>query len=397
MDSSSTLGAPQRLSQKKLSKLARVARALEKAKANATPSDSDPAIPTVPLSTDQAMQDESLSPSEIHHAAILANITGRPYDDVKFFAFSRRSRNGSVDTPLSLVANSRLVLKAAPHFGLVFGAGFAESEVSDMDAAYPSSRPAATESYGYWSDSDLEDEGEDFTEDLSGQSIVDASSTSVQDRKMSESEPKGKDREESASTAEPARQLDSGQLPSESKKAIVRPGRVVHLDDVAYTTWKGFIFFAYFGELNFAPLKSQPGSLRMEPASHAAPLCSPKSMYRIAHKYDISSLREKAVADIKAKLSPSNILEEIFTTFTSLYPEVRDVEIEYLHSNITDRGIQARLPIWLTMLGKNELPSGASDIIASLISKLSVSPEPVKCPYGCYGTVRKYCNSGHYF
>ncbi|TBU29591.1 hypothetical protein BD311DRAFT_756443 [Dichomitus squalens] len=394
MDSSSTLGAPQKSAKKKLSKLA----ARQRAKATATPSDSDPAIPTVPLSTDPAMQDESLSPSDIQRAAILANITGRPYDDIKFFAFSRRTQNGTVDIPLSLVANSRLVLKAAPHFGLVFGAGFAESEVSDMDAAYPSSRPAATESYGYWSDSDLEDEEEDFTKDLPfDQNNVDASSTSVQDRKMSEGDSKGKDREESASTVEPAQRLDSGQLPSESKKAIVRPGRVVHLDDVAYTTWKAFIFFAYFGELNFAPLKSQPGSRRMKPASHAAPLCSPKSMYRIAHKYDILSLREKAVADIKAKLSPSNILEEIFTTFTSLYPEVRDVEIDYLHSNIRVSGIQTQLPTWLTRLAKNELPSGASDILASLISKLSVTREPVKCPYGCYGPVRKYCNNGHYF
>lgn len=36
-------------------------------------------------------------------------------------------------------------------------------------------------------------------------------------------------------------------------------------------------------------------------------------------QYDIPSLKEKASDDIKSKLSPGNILEELFSTFTSLY------------------------------------------------------------------------------
>ena len=35
-------------------------------------------------------------------------------------------------------------------------------------------------------------------------------------------------------------------------------------------------------------------------------------------QYDIVSLKEKASNDIKSKLSPGNILEELFSTFTSL-------------------------------------------------------------------------------
>ena len=46
---------------------------------------------------------------------------------------------------------------------LVFGAGFSESGIADMDAPYPSSRPSSTDMYDYSSDSDLEDE-DDNTE-----------------------------------------------------------------------------------------------------------------------------------------------------------------------------------------------------------------------------------------
>ena len=37
-------------------------------------------------------------------------------------------------------------------------AGYAESTIADMDAPYPSTRPASLRSYDYESDSDLEDE-----------------------------------------------------------------------------------------------------------------------------------------------------------------------------------------------------------------------------------------------
>ncbi len=40
----------------------------------------------------------------------------------------------------------------------VFAAGFSESSFLDMNAAYPPTKPSATDCYDYESDSDLEDE-----------------------------------------------------------------------------------------------------------------------------------------------------------------------------------------------------------------------------------------------
>lgn len=170
--------------------------AMRQAKAKVKKALNDPDTTSDPPNNDSVDQDTFLSSVEIHRAAILANISGKPYDDVKFFAFSRRTRDGAVDTPLPLVANSRLVRKAAPHFDLgtshfsykrvnfflmeallVFGAGFAESAICDMDAPYPSSRSARAESYSYVSDSDLEDEGDDVVEELSRENDADASGT----------------------------------------------------------------------------------------------------------------------------------------------------------------------------------------------------------------------------
>ena len=60
----------------------------------------------------------SASRDQIQRAMMLASIAGQSFEDVKFFAFSRRNRTGRIDTPLPLLANSALIRKASPHFEL---------------------------------------------------------------------------------------------------------------------------------------------------------------------------------------------------------------------------------------------------------------------------------------
>lgn len=104
------------------------------------------------------------------------------FEDVKFFLFSRRKRSGVVYAPRPLFANSALVCKASAHFDFgmfhakcsflviaeltrlppsVFSAGFAESEVTDMNAPFPHTRKCQTSDYDYSADSDIEDDDED--------------------------------------------------------------------------------------------------------------------------------------------------------------------------------------------------------------------------------------------
>ena len=66
---------------------------------------------------------------QISQLAMMASITGQAFEDVKFYAYSRRNLQGIVDTPLPLFGNSALIRKASPHFnyGMIYA-----SPVSEM-------------------------------------------------------------------------------------------------------------------------------------------------------------------------------------------------------------------------------------------------------------------------
>ena len=143
----------------------------------------------VPLST--------ATREQVSQYALLTSITGGTFEDVKFFAFSRRAASGeSVGTPRPLFGNSALIRKASSHFDfgtssasrmhltpdtnhlVVLTKGFAESGIVDLDAPFPRNRPSAVEidEYGYASDSDLEDDPDD---DLGGKLEESMSSLSL--------------------------------------------------------------------------------------------------------------------------------------------------------------------------------------------------------------------------
>ncbi|KAI0779797.1 hypothetical protein C8Q74DRAFT_1199511 [Fomes fomentarius] len=320
---------------------------------------------------------------QVHRAALLASVTGQCFEDVKFFAFSRRTQSGSVNTPLPLFANSTMIRKASSHFDYVFAAGFSESSILDMNAAYPPTKPSTTDCYDYESDSDLEDEERDESPTHS----VDSPEGRREQQK--EGSEKGILDNLGIQGEDDAKQTG---VPSVSK-----PGRVVFLDDIAYNTWKAFIFYTYFHELDFAPLKSEHKTRPGKPIPVEIPTCSPKSMYRLAEKYDIVSLKARAADAIKARLSPHNILEEIFSSFTCLYPGIQAIESEYLHANIKDQGIQARLPLWVEAMEDGRLPKGAAAIITSLLTKLATPSPPAPgmrgCPNASCTASSYYCQS----
>ena len=52
------------------------------------------------------------------------------------------------------------------------------------------------------------------------------------------------------------------------------------------------------------------------------------------------------------------------------HPDIRNMELDYLRSNIHDTGIQAQIASWLLKLEQNQLPSGASEIFASIFASV---------------------------
>lgn len=65
-----------------------------------------PALPEIPLATRETL----------FQTALLASAGGTPFEDVKFFAFSRWRKGGIIGQPLPLLANSTCIRKASSHF-----------------------------------------------------------------------------------------------------------------------------------------------------------------------------------------------------------------------------------------------------------------------------------------
>ncbi|EPQ57175.1 hypothetical protein GLOTRDRAFT_127547 [Gloeophyllum trabeum ATCC 11539] len=221
--------------------------------------------------------------------------------DTRFFAYSQRLRSGQVGAPLPIFVNSALLKDRSSYFHtLLCGEGYAESSLEKLDSQFPSTEESAVEEFEYESDSDLLEPPDvnDFPAD----------------------EP---------SDVNPQEQVDSGAIGglqrdnSSASSRGVTWGRSVVIKDVAYTTLKALIFYLYTGEINFAPLNSEKPSAIPRSVQDvddvSPPQCSPKSMYRLADKIDLPELKTLSAEAILGSLSEKNIIEEVFSKFTSRY------------------------------------------------------------------------------
>ncbi|KAH8101819.1 hypothetical protein BXZ70DRAFT_1007060 [Cristinia sonorae] len=290
-------------------------------------------------------------------------LTGGTFIDTKFYAFTRRGLSGVVDTPQAVFANSSILRAACPYFEGLLARGFEEGNIINIDEGYPSDRQSFTEDYDYDSDSDLEEEEEDpeVTESMKVLRMTQADK-SHDEEGPSLSEAKGK------STVSDPQDEQIGFKPG-------RPGRVVHIPDVAHTTLKAFIFYLCTGEVLFRPLKSAPKS-EQSPAvqneiDHRAPPCSPKSMYRLADRYGVQALKDLCFAEIGKQLQPQNIVPELFSEFTSRYPPIRDFELNFItRSNISRVPVVTEtLPVWIEAITNGSLPH-CNSVLSLLLPRL---------------------------
>ncbi|KAI0690193.1 hypothetical protein C8T65DRAFT_672029 [Cerioporus squamosus] len=346
-----------------------------------------------PASGDPPMPVNAMSREQVSQFAMLASMTQGNFEDVKFYAFSRRTRAGAVDKPLPLYANSALIRKASTHFDLVLTQGFAEGGTIDLNAPYPRNRPSFVDvdEYRYTSDSDLDDESEDSYADPARSLTKLGFEVSLDPAGQQENEPAAQ--MGTSSFEDKGENKDASEAQATNLRPA-RPGRVVFLDDIAYRTLQAFIFYAYFDHVSFAPLKSQEQAVAQPTAPYDPPLCSPKSMYRLAEKFGIEALRTKAAEDIKTKLTTENILTELFSSFTLTHPEIQQMQLEFLYEHISDPNLLSRLPKWFQYLENGELPAGAANVFSTLVNKLVTNTGKFRCPRGCTSTFR--CNKCEY-
>ncbi|KAK7008050.1 hypothetical protein R3P38DRAFT_3027160 [Favolaschia claudopus] len=238
-------------------------------------------------------------------------LSGRELVDIKFYAFSRRGTE-CVTRPLPLFARRDLLRGFSDDLdALLTQQGFAESSVVDLDSY--ESKDTSFDDFGYDSDSDLDSEEDE------------------EDARM-------------RPAIEPTPQEGEGNAAQDAKLQVVpvsgplvrqgaRMGRVFVLKDTAYKTWKALLYYLYTRGINFRPLKSEG----LQEGTCIGPVCSPKSMYRLADKLGLEELRGLALESISSRLTERNILQEVFSSFTSTYPVIQELEVRFLTSNFSEK------------------------------------------------------------
>ncbi|KAJ7744157.1 hypothetical protein B0H16DRAFT_1560366 [Mycena metata] len=234
------------------------------------------------------------------------SLTGKDLLDMKFYAFSRFG-SGVATHPLPLFAKVSLLTGFPEDLdNLLDGGGFSESSIVNLDIHTP--EDSQFDGYGYDSDSDFESDEEQEPEALSSGGV---SSDGEHKNSRAKSPPNN----------------------SIGVEKYLRRGRIVVLKDTAYRTWKALLYYLYTRQINFAPLRSE-NCLGLETED---PQCLAKSMYRLADKLGLEELKSSALQYIRSRLSEDNILQEVFSSFTSMYPTLQTLEIKFLTSNFTPK------------------------------------------------------------
>ncbi|KZT19697.1 hypothetical protein NEOLEDRAFT_1245679 [Neolentinus lepideus HHB14362 ss-1] len=351
-----------------------------------------------------------------------SSVSTATFVDTALFAFSRRRHGGRVDTPVPTYASSSILIKHSSYFEDMLSKSFLESKRGPLIAAFPTDQQSYMDDYYYDSDSDLSDTDDDVdckqgglrTEDRLDTGVS-GSSTDSEDVKRSCSDKHALD--------------DSGyhsqELPGADSQDKVGEGRTIVMRDVASKTLKAAVYYLYTGDIEFAALRSVKAAPVVTPAGMpaegedtassattstpepAAPIqlnytkkekraqkkrlaklktvlgkqasldqlypCSPKSLYRFADMLELYELRQRAFEAIKSNLSKENIVEEVFTKFTSQYPEVLEMETQLLYTMRGEKEVQDALSAIMQRVPAGGEFSHAGDVLSKLFLKMARS------------------------
>ncbi|KAI0681975.1 hypothetical protein BC835DRAFT_1300973 [Cytidiella melzeri] len=345
--------------------------------------------------------------------------------DAKFYVFSRRRSTGFVDQALPVYANSAILRASATYFEALFGATFSEARMTSLSGGFPEDRTYSTTEYDYEADSDLEDEEPNYLEEqeCSGGTLANSdlplknpgcylNLLQMCNQRIRGSLPTGYEQARGRSGGPPWSSLrhipmspthghgqqgltgDNPPLPLSATEIAsmtntqlmqvtgTQYGHVIVTPDVAYKTFKALVYYLYTGELRFAPLRSQspkPGADTAVTTPRQVPQCSPKAMYRLADKYGLIDLKDKAQADIMHKLSVENIAVELRSTLTSTYEQVRDLQVAFACKEACRPAVLATIHEWTAELAKGNAPLTAG-VLADFVQKAVAPPPPPPPP-----------------
>ncbi|KAI5984607.1 hypothetical protein EDD15DRAFT_2375063 [Pisolithus albus] len=300
-------------------------------------------------------------------------LLGKDVDEVHFYLFSRRS-NSRVLHPRVLNADATLLESSSKYFTDLFSSDAISSDTAVMNVKTPDMIPDGIDQneYGYESDSDLEDDTEDIRASPTQRQV-----TAESDNNNGDS---GTCTPNTASLEKdyeilPQRVSHTIGLLPEGPPSIqpsamgLAGGRHIVVKDTAFQTWYCLLHFLYIGAAEFAPLESSGGSISFSCNTSQRPMCSAKSMYRLATKLNIAELRDQAFASIRNNIDENNLLQELASGFTGKYPAVLEMELDLLVEMIASAPIVEGLPKLMARIAQKELSHGA-DIMAGFYRRI---------------------------
>ncbi|KAJ6631898.1 hypothetical protein B0H10DRAFT_2182929 [Mycena sp. CBHHK59/15] len=233
--------------------------------------------------------------------ALADTIRGDEVVDVKFYAYTRRIGSSYVARPRPMFAKMALLRGHSDDLdaylsGISGGEGFLESTMVDLDLDMPEEERFAE--YDYMSDSDLDTDDEE-DELLTGHSA--------------ENVPLPPSRPRSPALTAPRRM-----------------GHVVVVKGHAFKTWNALLYYLYTKKIVFSSSEYP----HLADRASLTPKCSAKSVYKLADAFGLGELKHLALTSLRSQLSAGNIVHEAFSSFTSVYPEIRDIEVEFLINHL---------------------------------------------------------------
>ncbi|CAG7846934.1 SubName: Full=Uncharacterized protein {ECO:0000313/EMBL:CCA72058.1} [Serendipita indica DSM 11827] len=186
-------------------------------------------------------------------------------------------------------------------------------------------------------------------------------------------------------------------IPSENQSPLYESPHhprktVILVNDIPYSTYRALIYFLYTDNIVFAPLASQFMAQQLEgknggvmngPATrlewlriwkkenrgYALP-CSAKSMYAVASRFKLASLKRIAYEFIRKNLNPSNLAFEYFDSFTAAHDDLRNLALQGMvtHWEEVQRS-PAMIEVW-NRLTTGDMPF-AKDLLPLLVRELS--------------------------
>ncbi|GAB1521561.1 hypothetical protein RhiTH_004658 [Rhizoctonia solani] len=308
------------------------------------------------------------------------------YSDVEFVIPPRR-RGGKSK---KIWASKRLLSGRAEYFQTMFSSGFAEGASLGADLVEDDS--------DYMNAHDDSDEEDAELDDITWEVTSDAGIiVRVEDVETAPLIP--------VPSAKP--QVPAPVVPGPSKTPVV-------VRDVAYVTYKAFLYYLYTDTIVFAPLKSQflvsspsasfAQALQLPISSDGAPMnspgigimgrsdsrrgwlknweanypdrpvpCSAKAIYRLADKLDLEELKARAFTHITKSLSIQSVPFELFSGFSAAFSEIRKVQMDFALQHWSEIRSSDSMKQVLSELRSGKYP-GYEEVMHQLLGYLEYHP-----------------------